>query len=327
MSAAKFLDKLEQTGLLDDKVLATLRKQVASSKKRVSPQAVAKILIQKGHLTSKQAKKMLEGFGGTSSTAQPKQAPTAPPEEELQPLEDLQPLEELTPIDDTPGLVDDLEPLDDTPGLQELEPLDDTGGLEPLDGGLTPLEDDGGLTPLDDGGLTPLDDTGGLTPLDDSGGLTPLDDSGGLTPLDDTGGLTPLDDTGGLTPLDDTGGLTPLGSSSADSSGLTPLGGSDGLTPIDSPTSTATAEQPKSKGAKSAVSETVSLLTEKPVRTSVWDSKLLLLGSGALVLLLFVGGLLYWFLTSQPADELFNAAEEAYAQQSYGAPSTNLNDI
>ena len=60
MSAELFIAKLEDLGLLDDRVLSKLRAQIAKPGKTPSAQAVAKFLIEKGQLTEFQAKKLLD---------------------------------------------------------------------------------------------------------------------------------------------------------------------------------------------------------------------------------------------------------------------------
>jgi len=52
-------------------------------------------------------------------------------------------------------------------------------------------------------------------------------------------------------------------------------------------------------------------------RDNVWDSPLLLIGGGALLLLVIVGGILYWALHRQTADETLALAEEFYRGGSY----------
>jgi len=48
-----------------------------------------------------------------------------------------------------------------------------------------------------------------------------------------------------------------------------------------------------------------------------WDSPLLLIGGGALILLLFVGGLMFWSLTRQTGDEALRLADEDYRSGAY----------
>ena len=58
-TAEEFIDRLEFLGLLEEKVLANLRRQVADSKKPVAPQILAKLLVDQGQLTPFQAKKLV----------------------------------------------------------------------------------------------------------------------------------------------------------------------------------------------------------------------------------------------------------------------------
>ncbi len=55
MSASKLLQLLEQSGMLEKSLLLDLRKQVAESKYKVSAESIAKLLVDKGHLTKFQA--------------------------------------------------------------------------------------------------------------------------------------------------------------------------------------------------------------------------------------------------------------------------------
>ena len=60
MSEAKqFIDLLESQGLIDKEVIAELRRQLAESKGRVTPEAVAKVLVENGQLTRFQATKLI----------------------------------------------------------------------------------------------------------------------------------------------------------------------------------------------------------------------------------------------------------------------------
>ncbi|MDE0735772.1 MAG: PQQ-binding-like beta-propeller repeat protein, partial [Pirellulaceae bacterium] len=63
MSAAKFLDYLAGTGLLDEGVLSKLHQKVAKSKKTVSIELVVKALMDQGHLTRFQATKLVTEYG------------------------------------------------------------------------------------------------------------------------------------------------------------------------------------------------------------------------------------------------------------------------
>ena len=52
-------------------------------------------------------------------------------------------------------------------------------------------------------------------------------------------------------------------------------------------------------------------------RKNVWDSPLLLIGGGLLLLGLIIGGILYWALTRRSGDEMLALAEEDYRNGSY----------
>lgn len=69
MSASQVLDLAERKGLLDAKVIVDLRRQVAESKFIVTPEAIAKILVDHGHLTPFQARKLVSEALGESEPA------------------------------------------------------------------------------------------------------------------------------------------------------------------------------------------------------------------------------------------------------------------
>ena len=92
MSPEQFLDHLQQQQLLDPNDIARLREQVSRSSTPVSAKALAKLLVDKGRLTSFQADKILAS------------KPAAAPSPQSEPLG-------LAPIDDDLGLA----PMDDAP--------------------------------------------------------------------------------------------------------------------------------------------------------------------------------------------------------------------
>src|SRR5215213_10924952 len=55
----KVMDLAEQQGLLDGKAIGELRRQVAESKFVITPEAIAKVLVDHGHLTPFQARKLV----------------------------------------------------------------------------------------------------------------------------------------------------------------------------------------------------------------------------------------------------------------------------
>src|SRR5437762_6423540 len=87
--AQRVMDLAEQQGLLDGKAIAELRKQVAESKFVITPEAIAKVLVDHGHLTPFQARKLVSQ--ALASEPDPVEQPVAekPTSRKPQPVEDL----------------------------------------------------------------------------------------------------------------------------------------------------------------------------------------------------------------------------------------------
>lgn len=66
MSPSQLLDRIEQTGLVDPKTLARLRKEVENASKPLKAKAVAKYLIDKGLMTQGQIDRLLEATSPAS---------------------------------------------------------------------------------------------------------------------------------------------------------------------------------------------------------------------------------------------------------------------
>ena len=77
MLAQQFVDKLEGTGLLHPDIIAELRRQLADTKGRVTVEALAKLLVDNGHLTKFQATKLVSELKDDSAPAPPLKAPIA----------------------------------------------------------------------------------------------------------------------------------------------------------------------------------------------------------------------------------------------------------
>lgn len=71
MLAKQFIDKLEGTGLLHPDIIAELRRQLADTKGRVTVEALAKLLVDNGHLTKFQATKLVAEMRDDSPTSAP----------------------------------------------------------------------------------------------------------------------------------------------------------------------------------------------------------------------------------------------------------------
>ncbi|MBC8350639.1 MAG: PQQ-binding-like beta-propeller repeat protein [Planctomycetes bacterium] len=177
MSAKKFVQLLEDNGVLDPSTLREVRRQI--SEKKVSAATIAKALVEKGKLTKFQATKFV-GQATTDSGSDDQSGVLL--EEQASGDDDIVLLEDAV---DEPEEVVGLTPVEDAGAA--LTPVGAAqagggGGLEPLDSGLEPL-DGGGLDSLDT-----LDGMGGTDSLDPFGEPTqaapadPADGSGKKTP-------------------------------------------------------------------------------------------------------------------------------------------------
>lgn len=308
MSAEQFLDKVENMGLLDSSVLDQLRRQITSSSFRVTAEAVAEMLVKNGYLTKFQASKLLSESADVGKKEPPKgqkraEKPASGADTVVEGMAAPKPAQ---PAADDIGLA----PLDgekETPGStpapsedDDVVMLEDASEEAPPDPGLAPIEEPKPTKPQAVSGLQPIADKGGLEPIDASGGLEPVAGTPGLEPVAGTPGLEPVGATEGLQPIDQAAGLEPIGGAGLEqldaTAGLEPVGGTPGLTPTGGP-----APQ----------------IPKKRIKKNVWDSKLLLVGGGALLLLILIGIGLYLFLQRETAAEILAAAEEDYRSGAY----------
>jgi outer membrane protein assembly factor BamB len=140
-TADEFLNDLAGRGLVADSILASLRRQVATAKQPVTSAALAKLLVDKGHLTAAQAQAILGGGGSKSGKPAWK---TPAPEADLMPLDDLTPLDE-------PASLEELTSLQELTPLDELPPLGTAGGMTSLAAKPAPLADIGtAVVPIDE---------------------------------------------------------------------------------------------------------------------------------------------------------------------------------
>ncbi len=82
ISAEQFIDLLVEKDLLPSKVIGSLRKRVAESKKPIPAASVAKLLIKKGHLTPALAKRLLAAGKEPADTPTPEPRKTVPKSQE-----------------------------------------------------------------------------------------------------------------------------------------------------------------------------------------------------------------------------------------------------
>ncbi len=145
-------------------------------------------------------------------------------------------------------------------------------------------------------GLTPVEDAaGGLTPVGSppAAALTPLPDQG-LTPLSDDG-LAPLDGLGGGAELDPFAAEHPAPGQAAGQPGTgQPAPGQPG----------------KVKGPRHR-----------------WDSKLMLGGTFALILLCILGVVIWLSVSTAPAIDMWDQAMEDYRSESYAQAMDRFQDL
>jgi hypothetical protein len=336
VTAKRVLDRAEELGMLDPKVVEQLRQQVSESKFHISAEAVVKLLVDRKHLTQFQAKKLVEQVTtepppNESAPAAAPAKPKAPPppakpssavdEDDLlniggapsaasppskSPDDDIVDLEEALPA--TQVVKAAVKPIAEQPATRAKNRApsaapspakieDDIVTLEPAEQPKKAKPERFKTTSKPDAAAAPP----AAAP---SPGLAPLAPLGGLAPLDPSaplGGLQPLSPAGGLSPLAPAGGLSPL----APAGGLAPLG-----SPGDPLLGTSLGdmgvlgppppppEEPKSVGKKRLARG--------------WDSPLLLIGGGGLGILAIAFVVLYFALTRGTAQELLDKANEEY---------------
>jgi outer membrane protein assembly factor BamB len=179
--ARKVLDLAEEQGLLDGKAIVELRRQLAESKFVVTPEAIAKVLVDHGHLTPFQARKLV----GQALGPEPEPPePAAPPPPERKPTSNLQETVDLEFADDseasasaTADEIIDLEPVEPEPAPKSRRPPWKTDALIPLGPAQGPpaeLDDDLVM-------LEPVGSESAAPPA--SAGLQPLEDLVAIDPL------------------------------------------------------------------------------------------------------------------------------------------------
>ncbi len=316
MSALKVLDLARQQGLLDEQAADELRSQIALSPRSVSASEVVNLLLEQGHLTQFQAKRLLEtATGGARPMGEDLLAPApAPPvaggndedDDDVVMLEAVEPTAPPpTPAPPPPSPPPpSKQPLSKAPTnpppapkptppaappakKQPSKPTPPavTAPMEFADPS-TELEPIGELRPI-----TPLRPIGGMKPLQP---LEPIGPSEGLQPL---GTLEPI---GMLQPI---GPAQPSSPAGGDDLFSDPLLGAAGLTPLDPLTgqNPAAPQQAQPRRAK----------------RNQWDSPLLLIGGGVLGAILLAFALLYLSLTRGSAAEVLAKADQEYDQGAY----------
>ncbi len=77
MSARELLDRLEEQGMLEDSVIADLRRQLDGASRGVSAESIAKLLVDNGHITKFQATKLINDVTATAEDRRTARAESA----------------------------------------------------------------------------------------------------------------------------------------------------------------------------------------------------------------------------------------------------------
>ncbi len=322
MTADEFINRLEQQRLLDEGVLASLRRRVAKKGGSVTPESVAKLLVEKGHLTSFQARMLLGEKAAGKSQQRPATAPaprgtgggkptTPPADDEL----GLAPDDELTPVadDELTAVRDDeltLMPGDDLRVDDELGLADDELAVtRELDA--APAGDDDGESDAPaharDADPNRLSRRRRKRPaFRGDPGPPPSAAQQGPAAGDDVVDLDYVAEGAAPPP--------PVGSPGYHSAAM--YGGLQHGDPLADPSTGAPGLASLSSGMGQPMPGSVARPPKKH-RTSKWESPLMLIGGGALLLLAMLMAFLIFVLTRGDATEMFQLAEDDYNAGSY----------
>lgn len=292
-AASKFLERVEQLGLVEDDVLADLRRLVGDGKSAATPDYLAKKLIADGHLTQAQANKLLAAVAPPPEPAKaPEPAKSLDDELGLADLGDAEPAKPAPkPAAAAPSSAGAKSPArDKAPAAPTPSEADDIIILEEAPATPAPAPAAAKSAPAKPAAPKPAAPKPTPPKPAPAAGLVPIAEAP-LTPLppQPEAGLIPFDPV----PTGSPGLVDPFGSGAMAGPMAGPMGGPPGAAP-------GPAVPPMKK-----------------VRAKTWDSPLMLLGGGTLVLLLFAGLILIYVLTRGNASEMFEAAESDYKAQSY----------
>ena len=278
MMVEQFIDRLEQQGLLDKETLADLRRKVARAKgKKITPEALAKYLVDRGHLTRFQAIKLV---GDVSAV------PDSGPVKIVKPKAD-----EKAHPDEFQLLPDDL-----------VGPMRET--LE-LPTGPAPDAKSQARNELDE--LTAIDDDI-LSPKPNAAPVAKPAD----TPVD-----TPVEPKPQKAKAAPVAKPAPRKPEPAPAPPPAPVKGPEPPPPVAPPADDLLSDLETTGRSAAGGSAAKPPLQRKLHKASEWDSVLLLVGGASLGVLLVIGAFLYMSLTRGAAEDMIGAAETAYGKESY----------
>lgn len=305
MLIEQFIDRLQQQGLLDNEIVEDLRRKVKrASGKKITAEAIAKYLVDKGHLTPFQATRLVNEVTSWSDTGLP---PSITEKKEKGPKAAA---DELTLAPDEEEVFGLREPRSSRPPTPA-PPEPTRSPAEELDNLLDIEERPTGGQPKAE-----RVDTARLAPDDVSAaGKKQAEQRGEAKRVKEQ---KPAAGRGRATPA-----TTPPSAPPAPPPTQPPP---KSVTP---PAETAVEDWAAMEASGSpldpATGRKYSLAQRKLQKSSEWDSVLLLVGGASLGVLIIVGSFLYLSLTRGAAEELFAAAEAAYKDASYSLAIKGYN--
>lgn len=288
--------------MVSEPLLAELRKRITETHRKMRPEMLAKLLVDRGELTAAQARKIVADIAAGGPP--PLQSEVADePEEELQLVTD---------DDDDLGLAPEVDLGDDSVGFGL---PDDLLADEPIPGARSPATSPGSKDDLLDDG------TSEFQLVEDDGPAYELADNDGplIREEDVVQEAILLDD-------DETNETNPATASPSGPAVTAEPEPDPVLNDIlADPLAAAPTGKATIRRKKSLAQVFQGLLPRgKGPKTRRWDSPLILLGGASLILLIAAGFLLFGLFYSESADEIFTAATEAYESQSYGLAIQNF---
>ncbi len=318
------MDLAEQQGLLDGKAIGELRQQVAQSKFVITPEAIAKVLVDHGHLTPFQARKLVSQALANEPDPVEQRVAEKPKPRRAQPEEDLtfaDPADR--PPRPQPQEVVDLEPLepDASPRPAAKKPV--SKPVEPTPRPSAPHHQE--KNRQEKGPYEKKRQENRPAELKQPVEGSTADDFVDLEPVDSAPQArgnrwktdkAAMSETIELTPID-LSAPSPLNALPPDLAPLDDLFGPDPLAaPAPGPAASQAAIAPLQPVPSAAAPPAAAPILQRSQK-NVWDSPLLLIGGGALGVILVIFALLFYALTRGSAAELFAKGEEQYRSASY----------
>ncbi len=345
LPAEKFLGLLEQKDLVPEEVLQELRQRVAASAKPISAESLAKHLVQAGHLTARQAQRFLQqlreslgpdaaqGAGETKAPSKgpglPHRKPSASRSEKTPPASkrppEAAPPEETAPADESASVLEEelgFAPLEEAKPRGFGPPTPPAGSApsqsKPEVAASAPGVKPGAKPPA--GEKVPSRSAGrpGGKPAESAPKPPPPKDSPKPAPTEPSGSAS-----GGSPPSlaslleEELGVLEPASAGSGDLESLLATSAVESAAPL-GPLAPVATKRKFWKGWSRR---------EGRPKARGWDSPLILVGSGALVILVLVGMVLILVLRRESGDALLEAAHADFAQGSYTQAIFKYNEF